>query len=124
DCGAMRGKAPVFVALVLAGCTATGNELVYKKGSTDAERAGALKDCEFEAAKEIPAATSGAMTGRVSNAGLTECNSDGQCVTWGQVDIPPTVTSPNPHSGDRSPSVNRCLEKKGFTILNRPDLLQ
>src|SRR5262245_5780295 len=117
----MKVKTIVFVALVLASCNATANELVSKKGSTDAERARAVEDCELEAAKKIPAAPRGGTAGPVSTPGLTECNEDGQCVTWGQGGIPPAATSEDPDSARRSRYKNQCLEKKGFTVLNRPD---
>ena len=114
----------ISITLLLTACGTTQQmKLVYKEGSVKAERMRALDECEFEAVKEIPRAMAVEMQGGYSSPGTVQCSTLGgitSCQQIGAINIPASAQSYDANTSTRLRYVNRCLERKGYSVLDRP----
>lgn len=111
------------LAALLVGC-ATGSELttvLFKPGVSEAVKQADLDNCKIAAYKNVPQAVQTNITPGYSNLGTISCNTYGyttSCNRAGAWDISPTVTTVDANDDLRRRVRDRCLEAKGYRLLN------
>jgi hypothetical protein len=97
-----RFFAAVLSCGTLAGCDPSGDVMAWtKNGANTALLRADMQDCEFEGAKEIPAAI-----GVYSNPGYYSSN----------IVIAPTISSYDANASLRSQYLARCMVRKGYSL--------
>jgi hypothetical protein len=109
----------------LTGCTGLFGpvEVVHKTGSSFAQRQQAVDECKIASFQSIPQAMVTEVSPGISSTPQTQCTTDGNqtlCVERSDMIIPPQVTTRDANAGLRSRFVNRCLQSKGFDMIERP----
>lgn len=122
--GVMRRFLAVAAVVALAGCEQSQPlNVIYKAGSTQAERQKAYDLCEFESVRMIPRAMAVSTTGGYYNPGTVQCNTVGGstfCNNVGGVNIPASSVTYDANMQTRVKYISRCLEAKGYQVLSRP----
>lgn len=120
----MKRLLAVVAVIALAGCEQSQPlNVIYKAGSTQAERQRAFDLCEFDAMRMAPRAMAVSTTGGYYNPGTVQCNTIGTstfCNNVGAVNIPASSVTYDANLQTRVKYIDRCLEGKGYQVLKRP----
>ncbi|PRX04324.1 UNVERIFIED_ORG: hypothetical protein BCL66_11926 [Martelella mediterranea] len=118
-----RSFLSIAVLAALTGCQTGPIDVLYKEGSTRAERQEAYDQCFIQALKEVPQNMVTEVSGGYSVPGFIDCNTDGDRTYCGEVGgytTPVTSYSYDTNERLRNRFINRCLVDKGFTTIERP----
>ncbi|TNB46135.1 hypothetical protein FF124_19720 [Martelella lutilitoris] len=118
-----KGLLSFAMLAVLAGCQSGPIDVLYKEGSTRAERQQAYDQCFIQALREVPQNMVTEVSGGYSVPGFIDCNTDGNTTVCGEVGgytTPVSSYSYDTNEKLRNRVINRCLTDKGFSTIERP----
>ncbi|WP_299481968.1 hypothetical protein [uncultured Roseibium sp.] len=113
----------IVFLLLLAGCQTGPTTILYKQGSTFAQRQNAADACNIAALKAVPQSTAVASTPGYYNPGYTTCTPIGNsvsCSTVGGGYTPGSVYSYDPNQKLRNRQFAKCIVNKGFIAIEKP----
>ncbi|MBN9669909.1 hypothetical protein [Roseibium aggregatum] len=109
-------------ALVLTACQTLGGSvhMVHKTGSTAEQRRNAIDACQVSALEKVPPSYKiRSFGGYYGGFGPGFCSGPG-CYGYGGYAYPRQITSYDPNDALRAREFNRCLSRKGYTVIFRP----
>lgn len=117
-----------YFALALAGCflasCQTGPVIIpFKAGTLRAERLRDIDACKIASFKEIPQTIATQINPGYSSAPTIHCSNIGgvaTCNTFGGINIPPSSYNYDVNEGLRDRYIERCLQGKGYSFIERP----
>lgn len=115
----MRIVIVVALAIVVGACQTGPSYLIHKTGSSYTQRINASDACKIAALKDVPQTNAIASTPGYYNPGYTTCTSFG-CTTVGGGYTPGSTYSYDPNQSLRDRQINRCLNRKGYTLVEKP----
>lgn len=113
----------IVCLLLLAGCQTGPETILYRQGSTFAQRQSAADACSIAALRAVPQSTAVASTPGYYNPGYTTCTPIGNsvsCSTVGAGYSPGSVYSYDPNQKLRDRQFAKCMVRKGYTAIERP----
>ncbi len=120
----MTRKALALAVLMgLVACQTGPVSIMYKEGSTRAERQEAYDQCFIAALKDVPQNMVTEVTGGYSYPGFVSCDTNGDTTICGEVGgytTPVESYSYDTNEKLRQRLINRCLEEKGFSGVEIP----
>jgi hypothetical protein len=119
----MRRQFIVAAVAVVAGCQTGPVPSAFKPGSTWSQRQADYDQCKMASFKEIPQAMATQIDPGVYTPGSVQCTTIGSstsCSQVGGLNIPATATTYDANGGLRDRYVARCMQAKGYSILQLP----
>ncbi|WP_026783364.1 hypothetical protein [Pleomorphomonas koreensis] len=121
----LKRVAAAGTLLFLAGCVSGPVPVVYKAGSSFAERQSAADACRIESLEKIPQALVTEIRPPVYRPGFTECREDPvsgrrYCRETGGFVYPGSTRTRDVNAELRERYIGACLRQGGFEVIARP----
>ena len=110
----LKRVAAAGTLLFLAGCVSGPVPVVYKAGSSFAQRQSAADACRIESLEKIPQALVTEVRPPVYRPGYTECREAGGFV------YPGSTSTRDVNAELRERYIGACLRRAGFEVIARP----
>lgn len=117
-------KFAVTSILLVGACVATGPvSVVYKPGSTGAQRSSALLECETQALAKVPRAMATGVTPSYTTPSNVQCYGTGysvSCYNYGGQTYGGDLYSYDANQDLRDRVTLQCLQQKGYQVISLP----
>lgn len=118
-------KRVVAMAALLAGCVSSPVPVVYKAGSSFAERQAVADQCRIESLEKIPQAMVTEIRPPEYRPGFTECREDPSngrryCRETGGFVYPGSSRTRDVNAELRERYIGSCLRRAGFDVIAKP----
>ena len=115
----------VGTVVLLTGCVSSPVPVVYKSGSSFAQRQAAADQCRIESLEKIPQAMVTVVRPPVYRPGFTECREDPEngrryCRETGGFVYPGSSSTRDVNAELRERYIGSCLRRSGFEVIAKP----